>query len=415
MWRHVAGLRAMQLRRNSDIENQQSNPSIEMNTAQHGSFVSPEQLRPPQHGDFHLPEHPTDGAVDRDSKTSDPLERIVGPNVGDFTGACADDDNIVMTDTLIRWIDGLANHASLTIFQLYVNMHHDYIHIGPDLSSCDVEILPELQSNLALPAPTHCITVMCDCVAPLARVDLYMQASRHVYSNLLHAPSDTQWSSGWKIASTKIETGYGVMVKLPLVLDDNWDTAGPKRLSIVLEALDEDGLKLPQRNAIVTTWDIVGSGAFQARTLVQYAHLGSLRLQLHELFGLSPLTKKEEPTVRSTSDQPSGNATTDGSYEPLVFNSALMENAAKLAETDREDGPECPICMSNPAMTVLFPCTHSLCLECAVHLRDSVQKSRQHDRRNGREPRRQYVCHICRCDIESMFSLSREENAASTI
>lgn len=405
----------MQYRRNPDIENQRGMTNIEMNTAQHVSFVSPEQLRPPPHGDFHLPEHPTAESVDQDTKSKDSLERIVGPNVGDFTGACADDDNVVMTDTLLRWIDGVANHTSLTLFQLYVNVHHDYLHIGPALSSCDVKITPELQSNLALPTPTHCITAMCDCVAPRAQIDLYLQASRHVHSCLLHPPPETQWSRGWKIASTTIETGYGVMVKLPLVLDDAWDTAGPKRLSIVLEALDEDGLKLPQRNAIVTTWDIIGSGTYQARTLVQYAHLGSMRLQLHELFGLSPLTKKDEPTVHSTSDQPRDNTTADRSCEPLVFNSALMENAAKLAETDREYGPECPICMSNPAMTVLFPCTHSLCLECAVHLRDSVQKSRQHDRRNGREPRRQYVCHICRCDIESMFSLSRQETTASTI
>ena len=405
----------MRHRRNADVESQQGVTNIELNTAHRGSIVSPEQLRPPQHGDFHLPEHPTDESIGQDSKINDSLERIVGPNVGDFSGACADDDNVVMTDTLIRWIDGVANHSSLTLFQLYVNLHHDFIHVGTDLSSCDVKLIPEVQSSLALPDPTHCITAMCDCVAPRARLDLYLQASRHVGSDLVHPPLESQWSHGWRIASTIIETGYGVMVRLPLVLDNAWNAADPKRLSIVLEALDEDELKLPQRNAIVTTWDIIGSGSYQARTLAQYAHLGSTRLQLHELFGLSPLTKKDEPTVRSNNNQPGDHATADRPHEPLVFNPALMENAAKLAETDREDGPECPICMSNPAMTVLFPCTHSLCFECAVHLRDSVQKSRQHDRRNGREPRRQYVCHICRCDIESMCSLSRQETPASTV
>ena len=95
----------MRHRRNADVESQQGVTNIELNTAHRGSIVSPEQLRPPQHGDFHLPEHPTDESIGQDSKRNDSLERIVGPNVGDFSGACADDDNVVMTDTLIRWID----------------------------------------------------------------------------------------------------------------------------------------------------------------------------------------------------------------------------------------------------------------------------------------------------------------------
>ena len=134
----------MRHRRNADVESQQGVTNIELNTAHRGSIVSPEQLRPPQHGDFHLPEHPTDESIGQDSKRNDSLERIVGPNVGDFSGACADDDNVVMTDTLIRWIDGVANHSSLTLFQLYVNLHHDFIHVGTDLSSCDVKLIPEV-------------------------------------------------------------------------------------------------------------------------------------------------------------------------------------------------------------------------------------------------------------------------------
>ena len=78
----------MRHRRNADVESQQGVTNIELNTAHRGSIVSPEQLRPPQHGDFHLPEHPTDESIGQDSKRNDSLERIVGPNVGDFSGAC---------------------------------------------------------------------------------------------------------------------------------------------------------------------------------------------------------------------------------------------------------------------------------------------------------------------------------------
>lgn len=392
-----------------DVESQPGSSSvIEMHPARGAPPVSAYMMYPPQHGDFRLPEHPTDDPGQSVPPSKDKLERIVGPNVGDFTGACADDDNVVMTDTLTQWIDDAAKNTSLTSLPLYVNLHRNRTHLGKLAIPCAVPISTDMQSRLDLAAPTHTVTVLCDSAAPQARIVLYLQAARHVRGSLLRSPAPTQTTHGWELASTVIQSGYNIAVTLPLVLDDAWDPSY-RQLVISIEALDEDGLDLPQRNSITTCWNITGENdAYGICTVAQYACVDKLRLQMHELFGLAPLLQ-EQMGPQHLANGDIDTSAHEHSQEPLVINPTLMANATMIAEADREDGPECPICMSNPATTVLFPCTHALCLECAVHLRDSVQKSRMQDRRHGREPRRQYVCHICRSDIDSMLALSKEQ------
>lgn len=65
--------------------------------------------------------------------------------------------------------------------------------------------------------------------------------------------------------------------------------------------------------------------------------------------------------------------------------------------TDIEaSGSECLICLSDPPTTLLLPCTHGLCLQCAIQLRESVKGIRESERRRGKNPKRKYACPVCR-------------------
>ena len=393
-----------------DLENQSGNHTIEMHPARAAPPVTASMLREPEHGDFQLPEHPETSEANTKNVSKDPLIRLVGPNVGDLTDTSAYDEHVVMTNTLEHWIDGAARQESLSYYQLYVNLHCDcttlYEHDPSQSPSLNIDFAPDVKSMLALDVPTHTLSISCDCVAPQARIDLFLHASsRRVGTNVCKPPTLTTHSHGWRLASCFIHTGYDVVIRFPLSLDDAWDLTTPMQMTVSVEALDEDGLSLlPGRNAITTVWEVRQTGSsWHAASIAQYACLNSMRLQMHEIFGLAPLSTEQ------VAPRPSNTAGGGNSYQkPPVVNATRLHNATMLADAEREDSAECPICMSNPAMTILFPCTHALCLECAVHLRDSVQKSRQQDRRHGRAPRRQYVCHICRSEIESMLALSKQ-------
>lgn len=80
-----------------------------------------------------------------------------------------------------------------------------------------------------------------------------------------------------------------------------------------------------------------------------------------------------------------------------------------VADMDDSNGSECLICLSAPPTTLLLPCTHGLCLECAIQLRESVMGMRQSERRRGRTPRRKYACPVCRRGFTSMLHLSKAD------
>ena len=81
--------------------------------------------------------------------------------------------------------------------------------------------------------------------------------------------------------------------------------------------------------------------------------IGPHRFQLQELYGLStrPPAVKPSPVEGEGEDG-------DGEAAPMP-----------MVDLDGTNGSECLICLSAPPTTLLLPCTHSLCLECAVQLR----------------------------------------------
>lgn len=119
----------------------------------------------------------------------------------------------------------------------------------------------------------------------------------------------------------------------------------------------------------------------------QEAEIGPHRFQLQELYGLS----SRPPPVRSPEDD-------DGEHENENEEGGATQQTAATPVVDFEgsSGGECLICLSSPPTTLLLPCTHGLCLECAVQLRDSVKATREGERRRGKKPRRKYACPVCR-------------------
>lgn len=63
---------------------------------------------------------------------------------------------------------------------------------------------------------------------------------------------------------------------------------------------------------------------------------------------------------------------------------------------DDSNGSECLICLTDPPTTLLLPCTHGLCLQCAIQLSESVKGIRESERRRGKVPKRKYACPVCR-------------------
>ncbi|CBQ68517.1 conserved hypothetical protein [Sporisorium reilianum SRZ2] len=193
------------------------------------------------------------------------------------------------------------------------------------------------------------------------------------------------------------------------------------KLAIVVEALDDNARPLREPN-LQTSYlrltslpvkkpvaerlaDLTSSEALDAQEAPrtwssqmegQEAEIGPHRFQLQELYGLSSKPPAVAPAaVEGADDDEAGTAPPP----PPV-------------DLDASNGSECLICLSSPPTTLLLPCTHGLCLECAVQLRDSVVGIRQSERRRGRTPRRKYACPVCRRAYTSMLHLSKADEKA---
>lgn len=129
----------------------------------------------------------------------------------------------------------------------------------------------------------------------------------------------------------------------------------------------------------------------------QEAEIGPHRFQLQELYGLS-----SKPPAVAPAPVEAGDGEEDGAAVP-----------PPPVDIDASNGSECLICLSSPPTTLLLPCTHGLCLECAVQLRDSVIGIRASERRRGRTPRRKYACPVCRRAYTSMLHLSKADEKAA--
>lgn len=341
---------------------------------------------------------------------TDALVRLVGPELGDMPHASTDASESVSVSTLNRWIDGEAQDARLSIMDLFVNVHRSNTTLGLASAAASFAWMPQIQETLQLPAPTHNLVCRCDCSAPYARVDLFVHAPRQRATAALTPPMPQDHSAlslpGWHLATDQFATAFDHTVSMPLVLDHHWHaTDGVIVLTLTIEALDEDKLPLETPNVMTTKWEATCSpdtpGVWQISLTSQHARIGPFVLQMHELFGLDAHNEQPLAPPPETKAEPAPNT------GMLALNENLVHSAALLTEDLREDGSECPICMSEATSTLLFPCTHALCLECAVRIRDSVQKSRIHDRERGRAPRQEYACPLCRRTIESMLSLTQ--------
>ncbi|PWY97706.1 hypothetical protein BCV70DRAFT_213461 [Testicularia cyperi] len=209
------------------------------------------------------------------------------------------------------------------------------------------------------------------------------------------------------------------------------------KLAIVVEALDENArplrdpnlqtsylriTSLPARKPIadrlaeaatqlpeVAETETATPRVWSAQVEGQEAEIGPHRFQLQELYGLS----SKPPPVRAAPPAGEGGEDADNDEDAAggAGNTAAPNSSAFLAAMDMEasNGTECLICLSSPPTTLLLPCTHGLCLECAVQLRDSVIGIRQSERRRGRTPRRKYACPVCRRAYTSMLHLGKAD------
>lgn len=128
----------------------------------------------------------------------------------------------------------------------------------------------------------------------------------------------------------------------------------------------------------------------------QEAEIGPHRFQLQELYGLS--SRPPPPNQEEHHDHEATEATEVGDTDVSL-------PALDLSQVQDGNATECLICLSSPPTTLLLPCTHGLCLECAVQLRESVKAVRQTERRRGRRPKRKYACPVCR---RGMFRNGKE-------
>lgn len=141
----------------------------------------------------------------------------------------------------------------------------------------------------------------------------------------------------------------------------------------------------------------------------QEAEIGPHRFQLQELYGLStrPPPVQVAPPVTSVDE--------DGTVEV----EAPLLDLTGATGTDSL-GSECLICLSSPTNTLLLPCTHGLCLDCSIQLKDSVKAQRDAERKRGKIPKKKYTCPMCRRGFTSMLHLKKAEateggGAAATV
>lgn len=306
-----------------------------------------------------LPSEPEDP---RDAYTA-----LVGPNVcGYFAPDAALPKERVAVADVAHWVD---NSNRATTQSLYVNLSARTLEIA----ACAPE-KPEKPEAVHPLSATHMLKFTCDAAAPRTSVLVYMHAPAS-------ADADADAGDARLVHTQHLPRGFGMPVAVPLML------SGTERIetSIVLEALDDDGEPLLERSVLTTYVGLVpgpGAGAWNVAGRQQIAQIGARKMQLRELFGFSGVASAE----RADSSQAAAAA-------------APVDSAG--AESD-----ECPICISQPLTTLILPCTHALCLECSIHVRDSVEKRRMNERRAGRTPRVQYACPICRGPIKAMLALS---------
>ena len=334
--------------------------------------------------------------------------RMYGPDVGDHFAHHTPQNGdagtqALPTSTRSQWIDG-DSRQQLSSLDLYVHMHRTTAKLGTfvqDTTPGTQELAPPAlkldhatAKALELTAPTHTLSIACDCVAPRARLDLYVveaQRASHPQELPASVSHGAPHPRGWRLASADVVHGLEMGVVLPLVLDEQWtpaESAGPLHLAVVMEALDEDGHVLSEPNAetmYFTAERVADSGAWRLHNGAQTVYIHGFAMQLHQLFGMT--AHQDGPTVHEGEEDTS--------------------HAMGLDTDLNNDATECPICMTLEPTTILLPCTHALCLECATRIRESVEKSRTHDVNNGRAPRLRYACPICRASIQSMLALSR--------
>lgn len=191
------------------------------------------------------------------------------------------------------------------------------------------------------------------------------------------------------------------------------------KLAVVVEALDANGQPYPEPNLQttylrLTSLPIRASPAsdlaleapqpstalprlWTAHVEGQEAEIGSHRFQLQELYGLSsrPPPIKVEPAAEG--------AAGTGEDAGVVIDVDNMSNV----------GSECLICLSSPTNTLLLPCTHGLCLDCSIQLKESVKAQRDAERRRGKVPKKKYNCPMCRRAFTSMLHLKAVNPSAS--
>lgn len=153
-------------------------------------------------------------------------------------------------------------------------------------------------------------------------------------------------------------------------------------------SLGEDDNKAKAPASTKRAWTIQVEG--------QEAEIGPHRFQLHELYGLST---RPPPRTQQVGHQPNETEATDTAGDEEGMPSLGLD-------ADDQNTSECLICLSAPPSTLLLPCTHGLCLDCAIQLRDTVQATRETERRRGRRPKRKYACPVCRRVYTNMLHLS---------
>ncbi|PWN49015.1 hypothetical protein IE53DRAFT_388778 [Violaceomyces palustris] len=200
------------------------------------------------------------------------------------------------------------------------------------------------------------------------------------------------------------------------------------KVAIVIEALDESSKPLREPNLQTTYLRITslpakrsddsplmpGERVWSVQVEGQEAEIGPHRFQLQELYGLSskPPPVKPAPVGGEGGDGGEGGEGDEEGNAGATTVGGLGETGLPsgfLPDIEGSDGTECLICLSSPPTTLLLPCTHGLCLECAVQLRESVLSIRQSERRRGRTPRRKYACPVCRRGYTSMLHLSKAD------
>lgn len=323
--------------------------------------------------------------------------RLYGPDIGNHEVAAAEESTPVSVSTLSTWAQRAAQEH-ITGLDLYVHLHRSTAKLVParrdpvdpavELADPILRLDQRTETMLGLPAATHTLTLNCDSVAPRARLDLYvLNATRRgvVAPVPTAASSGAPRPAGWLLSSVDVVHGFDMQVSLPLVLDAGWGTEEDQlALAVMIEALDEDGHVLAEPNAQTMLFTATTPDAGESWRLAsgaQSVYLNGYTMQLHQLFGMTTQA---------------GALAADESAVPVVPDPGPLNDVS-----------ECPICMSLEPTTVLLPCTHALCVDCAVGIRDRVHKARGQDCRHGRAPRMNYTCPLCRAEIQSMLALSR--------